>query len=420
MAVACGLAIACFVGAGSARAEAGTVIETAESLPFARGSAQPTVQLDSLAATIWVNGLKLEAKESVLCPRIDRRGGRTTLQCKSRRLRARIEQRGGRSFLIIAKLRGIPAIDGDASMPAFSYATDELGLPPCPATAEELAQSGPSVRGECAFLAGGYQEAISYLASALDQDRHPAHAALRLGDTALLVEDTVRAAAFWNSVGDAGPWTRLAGARLCDALGTCLEQFNSGFRYDPLDDGGLPDVVADEMLLRRARALAYDGILDEAVELLVSRGERACRRAPAMCRRIALEALRFEDSKLSKSRLAADRTRVPPNTSEAAAVALAVSLGLSDDPVSAELAARCAEVTARAGAPHFAANLLASATANKAQRGTPTLLRAAELYMEAGDAVRASMIVNYAQARPMTKELAVRWKRLANRIGANP
>jgi hypothetical protein len=370
-------ALALCVGVALATPGADTgILEASESLPLTpSGTAAVSVEADALGGRIVLTGAAPKGR-STLCPSADKVGATTVLHCKSRRVRARIELAAGAGgkapVLLLSQMRAA------------------------------------SVRGECALTAGRFDDAVSALAVALDSTLRP-HAALRLGDAALLVDDVERAAAFWDSVGTAGPWTRLAAARLCDLLGTCRTPVRGGLRFNPLDSGGLPPVAQDEILLRQARTLAYDDQAVDAVSLLVEQGERACGRAPALCRRIALEALRSQDGPASASEEASNTRRET--------LALVLTIGLQDDVTSTELAGRLAEDLAVLGVPNLGADLLASASRTHPNHDA-ALLRAAELYADAGDGIRAATVTRYMVGRKPSKELAARWKELERRIDA--
>lgn len=388
------------------------ILEASESLPLAAtGTTAISVEGDALGGRIVLTGAVPKGR-STLCPSAEKRGATLVLRCKSRRVRARLELAAGSGgkapVLLLHQMRAAPVLDGDATLPLFSYATPDLGLEPCDAPAAAPEEPSPSRRGECALTEGRFDDAISALAVALDGPMRP-HAVLRLGDAALLVDDVERAAAFWDSVGAAGPWTRLAAARLCDLLGTCRTPVRGGLRFNPLDHGGLPPVAQDEILLRQARTLAYDDQAAEAVSLLVEQGERACGRAPSLCRRIALEALRSLEG-ISDS-------AEPAATTRREVLALVLTVGLHDDATGTELAGRLAEDLAALGVPNLGADLLAGASRTHPNHDA-TLLRAAELYVDAGDGIRAATVTRYMAGRKPAKELATRFKELERRIDA--
>ena len=82
--------------------------------------------------------------------------------------------------------------------------------------------------------------------------------------------------------------------------------------------------------------------------------------------------------------------------------------------MSAELAAAAADVAERSGAPAFAAAVLSSASAGVAAPALAQhLLRTAELYVAAGDAVRARVVVDFLRTQRQTRALrGPRWARL--------
>ncbi len=346
------------------------------------------VSVDALAGTVTLRGVKRAPTTSSICPRVDdarARHGVVELRCRTHHLEARIVhapkgRRAARTpgaLLEIVELSAAPQKDGEGSLPLFAYDQEEIGAGgACPGDT-------PASRGECALDAGSVSTAVKEFTLALEGANAP-FAALRLGDIAASLDDIDRATRFWDRVGPRGSLARLAAARLCEYVGGCLERTEAGVTFAALDDAGLPAPLADELVLRHARVLAYDGRLGDALSLLVDRthdGRAPCARATPLCRRLARAGLESDS-----------------DADGAAALALALGLTRKGEP-DIELVRLAAERAAAFGAPGFAANLLASSTAGApAAAVEEPLLRSAELYLASGDAVRAATVMRFLRA----------------------
>ncbi|WP_373049443.1 hypothetical protein [Vulgatibacter sp.] len=206
-------------------------------------------------------------------------------------------------------------------------------------------------------------------------------AAVRRGDLALADGDWATALAAWKEAAGTGNWGRLATARICEVTGSCFGTTQERAIFDGV---GLPRLLRIDLDLRAARARAFHGDLGGALQRLGPGSGAACAHAPLLCRRIVLEGLRSDDPVVR-------------------ADALAAFADLDDEagkPLAAALARAAAEVAAETGAPAFGARSL-SATVEEAEADElpAHLLRAAELFLEADDLVRAEVILAFARRR---------------------
>ncbi len=320
-----------------------------------------------------------------VCPGVVEREGEVRLTCRSRRIVARLVPRPSGSLLEVSEARGLPW-DGLDGPPLAAWDPHDLELgEPCPG-------STPAGRAEC-FIASGDVRA----AKALLVEEGSAHAALRLGDLAYAAGDLRGAATHWAHT-HGGPWERVAAARLCELSISCI----AGPGAAELSAGaGLPLPLARDLALRRARALAFLGQPLEAVRALTAAGADVCSAAPATCQRIATVVLR------------------DPGPGALEALALWVELPSRDRGASAsEAEVAAAAIAERAGAPAFAANVLAAAAARVPRRALQDhLLRTAELYLAAGDRVRAGVVLDFARTRAGRKPLSgTRWAAVARGV----
>ncbi|HET9599371.1 MAG TPA: hypothetical protein VFP65_27605 [Anaeromyxobacteraceae bacterium] len=325
-----------------------------------------------------------------ICPEVTRSGASVLLRCRSTRLVARLVPRSAGTLLEIGEARGLPWSGEDAPPIApYDPVAAQLG--------EACPGSTPGGRAECLLAQGD----LAAARAALALDPGGAHAELRLGDLALAGGDARAAATHWARVRGA-PWERVAAARMCELAAPCLASPAADALY-ALDD--LPAPVARELLLRRARALAFAGRPLDALRGLVAAPPQlagACAGAPATCQRVALAALAGPGAGVEALTLWID---LPSR-----------STGPSAYP--AEVAA--AGLAAREGAPAFAANVLAAAAARAPAADLPQhLLRTAELYLEAGDRVRAGVVAEFARARNGSKALpGARWSAVRRQLAA--
>jgi hypothetical protein len=354
----------------------------------------PSVQVDALAARVVVTG-KVAPTTSALCPVIlpSPRPGTTVLRCRTSHIAARVvppvRGRGG-NVLELVRLKAAPVDDGEGSLPLISYDLKELGIDdPCPGTT-------PLGRGECALHNGDLDTASRELNDAL---RTPLSqmASLRLGDLAAARGDILRAVQLWDAAGPSGIFARLGAARLCEYTGDCLAPRPGGVGFDAFDGHGTTPTVHDELVLRKARIIAYGGDVHGAIDILVQGGgtPTPCRLAPALCRRLLVESFR--------------RQSTPDQ--RAASLALYATLPERDaGPHAFELGMFAANEAADEGAPLFGARLLSWLTVRAPARDLETLLvRAAELFIVGGDRVRARAIYEWSCTRLPALHEKARW-----------
>jgi hypothetical protein len=302
-----------------------------------------------------------------VCAEVEVAGAEARLRCRSARIVARIAPRRGGSVLEVAAVRPLPWMGSDAP-PLLPFDPKRTGLgEPCPG-------STASGRAECLLAQGDRTGARAALSEVVEGSLRP-HASLRLGDLDFLEGDLSAAARRWSGVRGL-PWERMAAIRLHELSPSRL----GAAEYEALySTDGLPEPMAREVLLRRARGLAFDGRLQDAVNLLEP---AACTSVP-VCLDILALALR-DPGPVSADALAVWADLTDRGTGRAA--------------FEAETAA--ADVAAREGAPAFAANVLAGAVPRVPEAALPAhLLRTAELFLAADDTVRAEVVLEFARAR---------------------
>jgi len=322
-----------------------------------------------------------------VCAEVEVAGSEVQLRCRSPRIVARIATRTGGSVLEVAAVRALPWMGPDAP-PLVPFDPKAAGLgDPCPG-------STASGRAEC-LLGRGDLTATRAALNEIVEGPPRAHASLRLGDLDLLEGDLHAAARRWGEVHGA-PWERLAAIRLHEL---------SPIRRTPAEyealysTEGLPAPLAREVTLRQARGIAFDGRLPDAARLLKPAD---CAGVP-VCLHILTLAMR--------------------DPGPASVEALAVWAELTDrgsGRAAFEAESVAADVAAREGAPAFAANLLAGAVPRvPAPALLGHLLRTAELFLSAGDSVRAGVVIEFARARAGRKGLpGPRWASVARAVRA--
>jgi len=366
-------------------AAVGTEPASNDSIEHLKLDSAPTgIDVDHLAGRIALLGVKENvvvraAARSALCPKTGRRfeGARLELLCNSRQMTVTLK---GQTLRLRTMRRAPITTDGSRS-PEVVYDPVRFGLGgPCPGDT-------PSSRGECALARGALVEAALALREAWSsRNEHYAHAALRLGDLAWMSGD-VESAAGWYDRAGAGPFARLAGARLCELTVNCIDGAIERLHFNPWDTAGLPTDIADEILLRRVRAYAFAGRFDDSMRLLMSKTtpeHSPCTLALPLCRRLVAEALRVR----------ANRD---------APMALALALGLPqpfDGDGGLELARAVVTQTDHLGAPTYSASVLAAVSAQVPREELPSHLAAtAERYIAAADTVRADIVIDFARSR---------------------
>jgi hypothetical protein len=324
-------------------------------------------------------------------------GNTTVFTCKSSRLDVALVQAHGKAYLDLRELRGLPSADDEEGAPRFDYPPEQFELgAACPG--DTLAS-----RGECAFERGQLSEAERLLGDALSEEGSRRFAALRLGDLALHQGDADGALAQWRLAAGDGPWGRLASGRIAELTGNGLFFTILDF----YDVGGLPDRLREEVELREIRALAILRRWDEAMPLVEELGDGPCVTVPhALCHRVVLAALRSPDARKDLSISA--YLRLPNRTR---------------GPLAGPLARAAAAVAGELGAPVFGATLMAATVRETRPAELQAHLRQAfELYLAAGDPVRAQVIGDYAKARipGLTPQAQLAWDAHAPAVEAPP
>ncbi|GEJ57001.1 hypothetical protein [Anaeromyxobacter diazotrophicus] len=326
----------------------------------------------------------VRAAPRAVCPGLSARGSELRLTCRSRRIVARLVDRPRGALLEIWETRGLPW-EGEDAPPLLPFDPPAVGLGHgCPG-------STPGGRGECALARGDLDAARAALAEELiAADPAAGHAALRLGDLAYAAGDLRGAATHWARA-HGQPWERAAAARLCELSAPCVGAASLAAAPSAT---GLPEPLARDLAFRRARALAFAGEPSQALRALAGDAASACASAPAVCQRLALLALR------------------EPGPAAVEALAVWVELPARDrGPAAYETELAAAAVAEREGAPGFAASVLAAAAARAPAAALPEhLLRTAEMYLAAGDPIRAGVVAEFARARAVRRALpGTRW-----------
>jgi hypothetical protein len=192
--------------------------------------------------------------------------------------------------------------------------------------------------------------------------------------------------------------------RLCELEPGCVGSRAEESLYDPM---GTPVALRADVVLRRAWLRALRGELAAATADLAEETRRggACRAAPGWCRHLLQIALRLP----------------PPGGTEALAIYLEMPDRL-EGPDALELARAAAAQAEQAGAPLWAANLLASVTGRIPEdpKGAH-LLHIAQLYLAGGDRVRADEVLRFAGTRlPRAALTAPGWTAVARALRARP
>lgn len=372
------------------------------SLPPLRGKV--ALRFSALSATVELvapQDAKAIAKKlirdpSELCPDFKMQGHVVTLRCQTRRFDAALVQDAkSHHHLELRTLRGIPSSRAAGSAVELAYPPERVGLGgSCPGTT--LAG-----KGECERIAGHLAEATRLFTQALETADSPA-AALRLGDIALQQNDPVAAASWFQRAGTKGAFGRMAMARLCELTGSCLSAQNPTKLFDAV---ALPEPLRTELELRAIRVDAFLGKLSEAARALAARLSdetrevQACVEAAPLCVALLIPALKDSDLKTK---------------AEALEAYLQIRAQDEGNPALRPLTRAAADAAQAVGAPQYAANLLASLTQHVAANELEEhLLKTAEMYLEAGDSVRAGVIIDFAKARLGAKRVSSRaWRSL--------
>jgi hypothetical protein len=381
---------------GSARASPPLALEGVERVERAllpRGAGAVEVKVHALASLVVLDapdGAPALARAFrmaplALCPDLEELPSGVALRCRSRRIVAALSRgASGGTVLDVSETRGLPW-SGEDGAPLIAFdPRDAGGANTCPGTT-------PAAQGEC-LLARGDRATARAILSALVGTAAEGLPSLRLGDLAFAEGDVLAATTAWSGV-RGHPWEHVAASRLCELSWSCL----AGAHLDAVySTEGLPSSVARDLRLRKARALAFLGRSARAVETVLDGPDpgATCAPSPALCRDVAATALG------------------DPGPAALEALALWVTIGEQSElapPYASTLAAAAA--AERAGAPLFAANLLAATAGQAPTRALRDhLLRTAELYLQADDRVRAGVIVQFARARAGDEALrGARW-----------
>ncbi|HEY4222819.1 MAG TPA: hypothetical protein VGO62_15790 [Myxococcota bacterium] len=370
LALVAGLALAAPAPAPAPTASIGAV-ERVEK--YASVSVRSVV-VDALARTIDVTGdepfaIARAVQKSAACPQRAFIKGGVRLTCVTRLLDAAVVH----GHLELRQLRVVPAGTRESLPPTFSYVDDPaLGLSAVP----------EAVAAEAAFLAGDDKNAQLHLEAV--RAIQPGYAAVRSGDIAILRGDYDGALSAWDRGGSGGPFSRLAAVRLCEIDPTCIADPVRAVGYDPFDATAMSQLTADEIALRRVRALAFHDDIGAAVTQLVAWRAAPCARDPGLCRVIDLEAFKEAGAQPDADALTLYGL-LPDRLSGASGYALARI---------------AAEQAAQQGAPLFAAHVLsASSVSAPVSELEQHLVRTAELYLAADDPARAGAVVAYARSR---------------------
>ena len=338
-----------------------------------------------------------------ICSEVEAVGTTVVVRCKTKRIDAHlVVERGNKTFIEIEQLRGLPfSHDGDR-LKVF-YDPQSVGFGgPCPGTMLVG-------RAECALRDGRTEEATALFRQALGSAPQASFAGMRLGDMAAATGDIAGALNYYRRYSYGDLFGHLAAARLCELDGSCLD--TAAARV--FGAAEKPEPVRSELLLRGARVALFADRFSDAAKLLLDavndRTSGACTEmAQLLCRRMLLVVL--------------DHV-----TGDDAAQAIEAWLGMPDKyqgPLVMPMLRAVAEKAASIGAPGFAANLLAAnATTAEGPGLADHLLRTAELYLAAGDLVRARVVVDYADTRSGGRNsgfVGPRWVAVRNQVrGAN-
>ncbi|ACG73685.1 conserved hypothetical protein [Anaeromyxobacter sp. K] len=318
---------------------------------------------------------------SRLCPAVDAAPGEVVLRCTARWVRAAVVEGLPGPTLDLFELSVPPWRPEEEGPPLVPFDGAALGLGPCPG-------ERPATRGECALAAGDLAAARAAFEEALAAGPS-AHAQLRLGDLDLREDRPDAAVERWRRARAEAPWGRLAAERLCELEPGCLA---AGGRAAVFDALAVERPLRADLVLRRIRLRALAGDLAGAARAVAedSRPAGACAGAAAWCRHVLLVALR------------------QPGADGAAALAAYLEVpGRGEGPLALELARAAADRALQAGAPRFAAAVLAGQTGRVPRDElSDHLRRVVELYGAAGDAVRGREVARFARTRLPEAELA--------------
>lgn len=366
-----------------------------ERLDVQRTSESASVTTEPLAMRVELKGLTFSGKAPRLCPAISKKDGIITLRCTTRRLWAALEKDERGTYVSLRLLSGTAFQQPEVLVPMRPYSVTTMGIPDsCPGKTAAVIAECALAKGDLVTAKKGWEDAL------LGPDSAVGH--LRLGDLAMQSGDIESALHHFTKVSFVGPLGRLAEARACELIGTCLAAKESA-RVGNRD--GLPpevDLELQKLNLRRDLTAGRDVEAMSALHAALEKNGAFCEGAIGFCQKVIEAGLVSDDQ-------------------EARIAALAVFLTdkARRGPFEATLTLEAAEAAKEVGAPGFAASILAANTPHvpKADLGAH-LQRIVELYLAAGDRVRAEAILDYADAKlgPGGTKSSV-WKMTRKRVG---
>jgi hypothetical protein len=373
-----------------------SLAHTVERFPLEGNARGVVVRAEPIGGRIVVEGpdvaalaRQLRSPKRKLCPDVSIREGAVVLRCPTQNFSAALVPHAGGFSLQVSLLRVSPwaGRDGLPIVPVDPFHFD-LGAG-CPGDT-------PAGQGECALAAGQLHRALGYFRKETGEPGLSL-AALRIGDIAARTGDLAEAVSSWRKVAPRSPFGRLAAARLCETEPNCLPTGRSSILYDT---SNVAEALRPDLVLRRARVEAFGGRALEGAQLLLGEYEAggACTAEPLLCGDILLEALQ------------------QPGARGTQALAVYLHTPSRDrGPQAIELARAAADRSLASGAPIFAATLLSVvSSAVPRDQLSSHLARTTELFLEGGDTIRATVVLEFARSRLSRAELGTpRWSRLA-------
>lgn len=352
-----------------------------------------SAEVDAMLGRVVLRGVTPVGKTR-LCPTQKNVSGAVVLQCKSHRVWAQLEHDARGTYVDVRELTAFNWTDRNSEIPMAAWTLKELSIPDaCPGT-------GAAARAECAWIAGDLSAAKSAWDEALGGP-DVGLARLRLGDLALRSGDVETAMKLYSAVTTAGPVGRLAAVRACELIGTCFSVTESA---RVANEEGLALPFAREMALFTMRRDVLAGRERAAVTMLVGRLEKdsqLCENAIAFCQKLVEAGLESEDVEARIAALSAFLTEA-----------------LRHGPREVELSLAAAQTAREIGAPGFAAAVLASNTPRVAPSQLSShLQQIAQLYLAAGDRVRAGVILEYAEGKLGTATRTAAWNQIRRTLG---
>jgi hypothetical protein len=370
---------------------------TIDRIPVKRGTAPASVMSDPMTGTLVLRGVELEGKPPRLCPRVSHKNGALELKCDTRRIWAALGRDARGSYVDLRELRGLTWDDAASRVPMRAWSMRAVAIPDaCPGTTA-------AARGECALGRDELTVARAAWTEALDgPDLGLAH--LRLGDLAVRDGDIEAALKHYSSVSLSGVVGRIAMARGCELLGSCLSAPSSQ-RVANAD--GLPAELARELHFHTLRRELGAGRDAHAMTFLLARLEADsgfCQGALLFCQKMLQAGLESSDTEARIGALSAfltDKARHGP---------LEDALNEAASKAAVEL-----------GAPSFAAAILAANTP-RVPKGALSdhLLEIITLYLSARDSVRANVVLEYADAKLGAFTQSPAWRSVRQQLGRKP